>query len=106
MRHIVWAESAAEDLREVIAWLLDRDAAGAARSLLADVDRRIKRVEEFPESGRVVPALAREGITRYREVIVDPWRVLYTVTAENIRVLAFIDSRRNTEDILLYRGIR
>ncbi|MFO7780803.1 MAG: type II toxin-antitoxin system RelE/ParE family toxin [Spirochaetia bacterium] len=106
MRHIVWAESAAEDLREAILWLLDRDAAGAARSLLADVDRRITRLEEFPESGRVVPELAREGITRYREVIVDVWRVLYTVTAENITVLAFIDSRRNIEDILLYRGIR
>ena len=106
MRHIVWAEMAAEDLREVIVWLLDRDAAGAARSLLADVDRRITRLEEFPESGRVVPELAREGITRYREVIVDVWRVLYTVTAENITVLAFIDSRRNIEDILLYRGIR
>lgn len=104
--HIVWAASAAEDLREVIVWLLDRDAAGAARSLLADVDRKITRLEEFPESGRVVPELAREGITRYREVIVDAWRVLYTVTAENITVLAFIDSRRNIEDILLYRGIR
>jgi len=106
MTHIVWAASAAEDLREVIAWLLERDAAGAARSLLANVDEEIRRLEQFPESGRVVPELGRENITRYREVVIDSWRALYTVTAENITILAFIDSRRNIDDILLYRGIR
>lgn len=106
MTHIIWASSAAEDLREVIEWLLGRDAAGTARSLLAKVDEEVRRLEEFPESGRVVPGLARENITRYREVVVDSWRVLYTVTAESVTILAFIDSRRNIEDILLYRGIR
>ncbi len=106
MKHIIWAASAAEDLREVIAWLLERDAAGAARSLLANVDEEIRRLEQFPESGRVVPELGRENITQYREVVIDSWRALYTVTAENIIILAFIDSRRNIDDILLYRGIR
>ncbi|NBC30702.1 MAG: type II toxin-antitoxin system RelE/ParE family toxin [Spirochaetes bacterium] len=106
MRRIVWAASAAEDLREVVAWLLDRDALDAARSLLAKVDEEIRRLEQFSQSGQVVPELAREDITRYREAVIDSRRVLCTVTAESITVLAFIYSRRNMEDILLYRGIR
>ena len=106
MTHLIWAASAAEDVREVIAWLIERDAAGAARSLLANVDDEIRRLEQFPESGRVVPELGRENITRYREVVIETWRALYTVTAENITILVFIDSRRNIDDILLYRGIR
>lgn len=107
MNRIVWAASAAEDLRDIIDWLVDRGSGDAARTLLSRVEGRIGRLQQFPESGRVVPELLRSNITRYREVVIDSWRVIYRHDpADAVLVLAVIDARRNIEDVLLRRGIR
>jgi len=43
------------------------------------------------------------GITAYRELIFQNWRIVYNIAANQVRVLACFDARRNLEDVLLQR---
>ena len=60
----------------------------------------------MPERGRVVPELAAVGIRTYRELVVEPWRLVYRITEKTVYVLAVLDGRRNIEDVLLDRLVR
>jgi toxin ParE1/3/4 len=58
----------------------------------------VRRLETFPESGRIVPELATET---YREIVVSPYRVVYRYRAERnwVRVLAVIHGNRTLPPI-------
>lgn len=106
MNSIAWPSSAAADLRDIVDWLLEKATPTAAMSFLDRVDEKVAQLPMQPESGRVIPELGRQNITKYREVIVSPWRVFYTTTDDSVLLLAVIDGRRNIEDVLLRRNLR
>jgi plasmid stabilization system protein ParE len=60
----------------------------------------------MPERGRMVPELDRVGERRYRELIELPWRVIYRVKDESVRVVAVIDSRRDLQTWLQEQAAR
>jgi toxin ParE1/3/4 len=78
----------------------------AAEKFIYRIDDSVGKLASHAELGRVVPELAKHNITRYREVVISPWRVFYRVDEKSIYVLAVIDGRRNVEDILLRRLMR
>ncbi len=67
--------------------------------------KRTEALYSFPERGRVIPELLEFNILQYREIIIDPWRVVYKVIERHAFVMSVLDSRRNIEDILLDRLI-
>ena len=72
---IVWSPTARLDLKDLCAFIAQRDtlaAANFARSILESVERLVY----FPLSGRVVPEFGDPAI---REVIQRPCRVVYRV---------------------------
>ena len=105
MNAIRWTEEAAGDLQE-IAVLIAREAPTAACDFVDRVDKAVEQLESHPQSGRVVPELERHNVTRYREVVLSPWRLFYVADARSVTILAIIDGRRNIEDILLRRLTR
>lgn len=105
MIRIVWATPAAHDLTEVVDYLA-RDSPAAAARFLAPVDQTVSRLGSLPRLGRVVPELERHQVDRYREVVLNPRRLIYRADPDRVYVLAVIDGRRNVEDILLRRLLR
>ena len=99
---VQWSDVARRDLARVIDYIVLESPANGKR-----VFQRIKKtagsLERAPARGRVVPELMAHGVTQYRELILAPWRLMYRIADHTVFVLAFIDSRRNVEDILLHR---
>lgn len=60
------------------------DRPSAARDLARKVEAALRRLVDFPESGRVIPEFERLG---YREVIVDSYRLFYRASGEVIWVV-------------------
>lgn len=87
-------------------WLLVKPTPSAVMSFVDQVDEKVAQLALHPESGRVIPELERQNITKYREVIVSPWRVFYTEDDDSAVLLAVLDGRRNIEDVLLRRNLR
>jgi len=99
---IFWASVAEQDLLRIVRYIAEEDA-GAALKILNRIKVATARLDRSPKRGRVVPELLKHGISRYREIVIKPWRVIYRIEAEKVYVLSVIDGRRNVEDVLLER---
>lgn len=72
----------------------------------ATIDQAIDSLVAMPSRGRVVPELRKRGISRYREVLVQPFRIIYRVSGRHVHVLAIVDHRRDLTQLLLERARR
>lgn len=106
MRNIVWSRTATRDLDDIVSWSLANYSTGHASSFVDTVDASLLQIADHPDSGRVIPELARQNITKYREIVLAPWRLWYSTDRDLIIVHAVIDGRRNVEDLLLRRNLR
>ncbi|PID72706.1 MAG: plasmid stabilization protein [Desulfobulbus propionicus] len=99
---VIWAETAQNDLANIIDYIA-QDSPSTALKILGKIKKRVSGLALSPERCRIVPELHDQGITIYREMVIDPWRVLYKISGSKVFVLSVLDSRRNLEDILLKR---
>ncbi len=102
---ILWSKSAKLDLEDIINYI-KIDSKMSALKILNSIQKHVKKLNDFPEQGRIIPELDRFNIKSYRELIVSPWRIFYKRNGSIISIVAVIDGRRNIEDILLRRNIR
>ena len=83
---VKWTSNAKEDLLNIVDYI-KKDSLSAARKVYGQIKEKAQSSNFFPLRGRVVPELLKEGITIYRELIVQPWRIIYKI--ENVN--RFID---------------
>ena len=100
----VWADSAENDLKEIIDYIAI-DSPANALEIFLKIKKKVSSLYTMPERCRIVPELKDHGITQYRELIVAPWRIMFRIAEMKIYILSAIDSRRNIEDILLKRFV-
>lgn len=106
MIRIIWSTIAAQDLDHIVSWILDNHSTQQAESFVNTIDAEVQQLLHQPQSGRVIPELERQNITKYRELALPPWRLFYTIDSDQVLIHAVIDGRRNIEDVLLRRNIR
>lgn len=102
---VQWAEVAARELEELVSRIA-RDSPDEATRILEGLRRRAQTLSETPQRGRVVPELAHAGPRVWRELIVPPWRMIYRIDGDKVRVVALLDGRRALEELLFERLIR
>src|SRR5207253_4745953 len=91
MGKVFWSEPAIEDLRSAVEYIAQDSPTYAERFgvlLLA----ALKRLEEFPRSGRIVPEFEDPSI---REMIYGSYRVIYLVRGEGCHVVALVHASRD-----------
>jgi len=98
-------KTAKNDLREIISYISKNNPMNALK-ILKKVEDRINSLKHFPERGGYVPELLKNNIKDYRQLIESPWRIIYKIDKDIVNVLIIIDSRRNTQDILIERLIK
>ncbi len=102
---ILWAAVAEKDLLGIVDFIADDDPATAPK-ILHKIKADTARLTHSPKRGRIVPELLKQGISRYREIVIRPWRVIYRIEGKRVVVVSVIDGRRNVEDVLLARLLR
>ena len=78
-----WTGPALADLRGIRSYVA-RDKPAAAKALAERIRTSVRRLRDFPESGRIVPEMEPRG---YREVVVPPYRIIYEVMAQEVHIL-------------------
>ena len=91
---ISFAASAVADLEAIRAWYADQQVPEVGERLLREVVEHVERLADFPESGRVVPEF---GLVELREIIHPPFRIVYRIDAERVRVVRVWRSERQLE---------
>ncbi|MDR0403392.1 MAG: type II toxin-antitoxin system RelE/ParE family toxin [Treponema sp.] len=97
--------NAKKDLKEIIAYIA-RNNPGTALKILEKTEAKIDTLDHFPYRGGYVPELLKRGIKDYRQLLESPWRIIYKADNDVVNVLLIIDSRRNTQDILIEKLIK
>lgn len=87
---VQWTRLALRHADEAAAYIA-RDRPGAADSWLSGLRDAVRRLEAFPESGRVVAAIERDDV---REILYGSHRVVYRIEPGFIRILAVRHVRR------------
>ena len=88
---IRWTRFALADLVAIRDYIAT-DNPIAADAMVATLRDAVERPTEFPQSGRVVPERRAQG---YREVIVAPYRIVYSVVGGDVRTLRVWHGRRS-----------
>ena len=93
-------KTAKNDLREIIGYISKNNPMNSL-NILKRIENKINTLSHFPERGGYVPELLKNNIKDYRQLIESPWRIIYKINDDIVNVLLIIDSRRNTQDILI-----
>lgn len=87
---VFWSTLALERVSEASDYIAQRDAETAER-WVENLFAAAERLEQFPESGRVVPEVGRPDI---REIIHDRYRIIYKIKPERVEVLTVRHTRQ------------
>ena len=90
-RGVVWTDEARDDLDAAVSFIAE-DSVSAALLVLDRILAASRSLDVFAERGRVVPEW---GETSVREVLVDPFRLVYLVEERRVLVLTVIHQRRD-----------
>ena len=88
---ISFAASAVADLEAIRAWYAGQQAPEVGERLLREIIAHVEQLAAFPESGRMVPEF---GLVQLREIIHPPFRIVYRLAEDRIRVVRVWRSER------------
>jgi len=88
---VEFARSARDDLRDMIEWCTSQDAPEVGGRLAQEVIDRVRQLEMFPDSGRVVPEFET---TWLRELERPPFRIVYRRDETSVSVVRVWRSER------------
>ena len=90
MAEVIWTEPALKDLHDLIEYIA-RDSAVYAERFGIRVVRALRRLEDAPLSGRMVPEFNDQTI---RELIYGSYRIIYKVKEQVCFIVAIIHGSR------------
>lgn len=102
---VLWAAVAENDLLGIVDFIAE-DNPKISLDTLYKIKSSTAKLDHSQRRGRIVPELLRQGLSRYREILIKPWRVIYRIDENTVYVVSAIDERRNVEDVLLSRLLK
>ncbi len=100
IEEIIISEFAEADLDEIAAYHYSRSLNYVER-IISEFEENLMSLQKHPKSGRTVPDLERQGITKYRELIQEYYRIVYEISDKKVIVHTISDGRRNFEEIII-----
>ena len=100
IEEIIVSEFAEEDLNEIVDYYFSRSPDFVER-IISEFEENVLSLQKHPKRGRTVPELERQGITKYRELIQEYYRIVYEISGNKVIVHTIIDGRRNFEEIII-----
>jgi toxin ParE1/3/4 len=94
---------ALRDLEDIDDYIARHDGRAKADYVIARIESVIESLAVTPRRGPYVPELLLLGIREYRQVFFKPYRVIYGVKDETVRVYLIADGRRDMSALLSRR---
>jgi toxin ParE1/3/4 len=96
------SKKARADLAAICLYLAENHSDDLADRWLADFLERIDSLERFPERG-IPKELDALGTRRYRQLLLNPYRIFYRVTGDAVTITLIADGRRDIASLLQKR---
>jgi toxin ParE1/3/4 len=93
---IGFAQSAVDDLSDILSWYASLSVPEVGGRLVAAVVDRVEQLAAFPDSGRVVPEFDTQWL---RELELPPFRIVYRRDVTSVTVVRVWRSERLMESV-------
>ncbi len=95
MVKVIWTDFAIEDLKSIHEYI-SKDSLSYANKFIEKVIARVDQLENFPNSGRIVPEFHSELI---RELIEGNYRIVYKVNIDHIGIVRIHHSASELDNL-------
>jgi toxin ParE1/3/4 len=99
---VIVSDPAGDDLQAIFEYINVRSPLNSKR-VRSSLRAKARTLSKSPERGRIVPELADFGIRHLRELIEDPYRIIYEIEGATVEIHAIVDGRRDVTQLLLER---
>jgi toxin ParE1/3/4 len=99
-------EDAERDIEDIYRYIAEHDSIENAGRVVDALEKLCAKLADFPKRGNVPRELRGLGITEYREVHHDPYRIIYRVFERRVVVYCVLDGRRDMQSLLQMRLLR
>ncbi len=100
---VLLTNDAAGDLEEIYDYIALHGSTKKADYISEQIEKAFSNLSEFPERGVYPKELLTLGIREYREVFLNPYRIIYRIMDRNVYVLLIVDGRRDMQSLLQRR---
>jgi toxin ParE1/3/4 len=90
MAEVIWSPRARRNFDAICSYL-DLFSEQSTAAFAERVYKAVQTLEDFPRLGRIVPEFQ---LSRLRELIVQSYRVVYSVMGDNVEILTVIHGAR------------
>lgn len=107
MRYRVQITAGAEaDLAEIVAFLARREGPLVAERMLEGILDAAEQLAHHPERGSHPKELVKLGIRDFRQVLFQPYRLIYRIMGNQVYLLVVADGRRDFQGLLERRILK
>lgn len=93
-------QGAEDDLEAIHDYLVRHRSKDAAEALLDGFIEKISTLERYPARGSVPRELEELGIREFRQILLDPYRLIYRIIASKVVIFVIADGRRDIQALL------
>lgn len=94
---------AERDLESSFDYLTENGSAEQAAALLGSFLSKVQTLERYPSRGSIPKELDALGIREFRQVLLQPYRIIYRITDDKVFVMIIADGRRDMQTLLQQR---
>jgi toxin ParE1/3/4 len=105
-KSVIFLEPAIKDIESIYDYLEETAGSAIALNKIKDLEIACDSLTQKSERGRIPRELERIGISDYRQIISDPYRIIYQVVNDNVYIFGIIHGKRNVQDVLKRRLLR
>ena len=105
-RPVLLTADAEADLADLHQFVRENDSPQRADDLLDQMQVTLERLGDLPDRGSVPRELKALGISQFRQVFLNPYRVIYGRTPGQVVVFLVADGRRDFQSLLMRRLVR
>lgn len=91
---------AEDDLEAIYRYLAENRSPDDAERLLELFLDKIQTLERYPLRGAVPKELDSIGIREYRQVLMNPYRLIYRLVNDTVFIMIIADGRRDMQALL------
>ncbi|WP_420103588.1 type II toxin-antitoxin system RelE/ParE family toxin [Bosea sp. (in: a-proteobacteria)] len=93
-------QGAVDDLEAIHRYISAHRSPAAGDALLDQMLATVTTLERFPDRGSCPAELERLGIREFRQLLCEPYRLIYRTVGQTVFVLLIADGRRDLQSLL------
>jgi toxin ParE1/3/4 len=98
--------NAEDDLFDIYSYIALNDSIERADKIFTTLRNTCFKLRTLPLRGNVPPELFKIGVTEFREIHNNPYRIIYSIASPSVYIHCVLDGRRDVQTILQERLLR